>query len=229
MTQLTREERALLDVIASTEAPDYNVMYGGSRFNDYSRHPGVYHTIQNGPNAGRKSSAAGRYQFLESTWNDIASRYDLHTFDPGNQDVGAIALAAENYRRKTGRSLRMDLASGDPGTIAGIGRTLSSTWTSLPGGIEQGQGENKFVSTYMAALGDPTAGGNYNASISTQMAESARQAGTSAAEELSSIRTASAAPRRPTAPWMEQEDDEPASYLDQFTPLPQLPGLKRLI
>ena len=51
--------QALRDVISSTESPDYNVIYGGQKFEKYDKHPGVYVDIKSGPNKGKKSSAAG--------------------------------------------------------------------------------------------------------------------------------------------------------------------------
>jgi hypothetical protein len=38
------------------------------------------------------STAAGRYQFLNSTWNGLARQYGFENFSPQNQDVGALAL-----------------------------------------------------------------------------------------------------------------------------------------
>ena len=74
--------------------------FGGSTFDDFSRHPGQYIPITSGPNKGKKSSAAGRYQFLESTWNDLANRHGLEDFGRENQDLGALMLARENMKRK---------------------------------------------------------------------------------------------------------------------------------
>lgn len=149
---LSQFDRALLDVIASTEAPDYNVIYGGSRFSDYSDHPRRYITIKSGPNKGRKSSAAGRYQFLGSTWDAYRNKLNLPDFSPASQDRAAIALASDVFRQKTGGNLENALMSGDPNTIAKVGRTLAGTWTSLPGGIEQGQGTSRFVNAFTKAL-----------------------------------------------------------------------------
>jgi hypothetical protein len=36
--------------------------------------------------------------------------------------------------------------------LAGVGRALRGEWTSLPGGIEQGQGTSAFLSRYNMAL-----------------------------------------------------------------------------
>jgi len=142
------EGRALLDTIASTEANSYNVMYGGRKFDSYADHPRTAVPITSGPNAGRTSSAAGRYQFLASTWDAQAKKLGLGDFSPANQDIAAYDLARGVYRRKTGRDLDSDLKSKDPAVIAGIGSALAGTWTSLPGGIEQGQGSGKFVSSF---------------------------------------------------------------------------------
>ena len=211
----TREELALLDTIASTEAPAYNVMYGHGwsgedrTFSDYSRHPGRFFTITSGPNKGKKSSAAGRYQFLGSTWDRLASRYGLKDFSPRSQDLGAVALAREDYRRMTGRNLTADLASGDPAILAGVGKSLSRTWTSLPSGIEQGQGVDRFVSTFQKALGQP----RDNASISARMTAAATDSGLSMASDLQDIRANLAAPDEPvgggTYPDKLSEPDDP--------------------
>lgn len=173
----TRYELALLDTISSTESPDYNVLYGGSTFNGYDQHPGIYKDIVSGPNKGRKTSAAGRYQFLESTWNGIANRYHLSDFSPRNQDIGAVALAREDYNRRTGRDLTADLESNDPAILAGVGRALSGTWTSLPSGIEEGQDADKFVTSFTEAL----SGSLDNASISARMNHANSEAGASMA------------------------------------------------
>jgi muramidase (phage lysozyme) len=146
-------QKALLDTIAGTESPGYNVMYGGGRFSDYSHHPNQAIPIRSGPNAGKTSSAAGRYQFLGSTWDAMAHKLGLTDFSPASQDKAAWALASETYRRKTGGDLAAALQSGDPRVIAGVGHALSGTWTSLPGGIEQGQGANRFVQAFNRYLG----------------------------------------------------------------------------
>ena len=153
-------QRAFLNTLAGPESGgEYNIIYGGDHFEDYSKHPGVYKPIESGPNKGKKSSAAGKYQFLESTWNDIAHRYRLPDFSPANQDKAAWYLAAETYARTQGRSLSTDLQSGDPKVLAGIGKALSPIWTSLPSGIEAGTTTDKFVSTYnnyLQSAPDPT-------------------------------------------------------------------------
>ncbi|MGO4440599.1 hypothetical protein [Rhizobium sp. RAF56] len=148
------EARALLNTIAGPESGGaYNIKYGGSTFDGYDQHPGDSQAITSGPNAGKTSSAAGRYQFLKSTYNDLQRRYGLKDFSPENQDKAAWYYANEVYQRNThGRDLAADLKSGDPQLIANVGKNLSSAWTSLPSGMEQGTNTNAFVSNFDSFL-----------------------------------------------------------------------------
>lgn len=150
--------RAFLDALAGPEsAGDYNVIYGGQKVSDLSRHPRIAVPIKSGPNKGKTSSAAGKYQFLGSTWDQYAGKLGLKDFSPQSQDAAAWALASDTYRAKTGGDLEQVLASGDPQAIAGVGRALSDVWTSLPGGIEQGTSDNRFVQAFQGGLGQPVA------------------------------------------------------------------------
>lgn len=129
--------RALLETIASPESGNRaNVMFGGKTFDSLAQHPNVANPITSGPNAGKTSSAAGKYQFLNSTWQDQAKKLGLTDFSVKSQDAGAANLAGTTYKAKTGGDLATDLA--DPAKRAGVFAALNGTWTSLPGGIEQG-------------------------------------------------------------------------------------------
>lgn len=143
-------QRALLETIYGPESKGrYNVMYGGSTFEDYSDHPRQHHKIESGPNKGQTSTAAGAGQINEPTWDEQAKKLGLKDFFPLSQDKANWNLAAERYERATeGKSLSEALRSGDPKIIANVGRILSGTWTSLPGGIEQGIGSDAFIDAY---------------------------------------------------------------------------------
>lgn len=144
---LSPEARALLDAIAGSEsAGRYDVMYGGGRFDPALGHPHQAVPITTGPNKGKTSSAAGRYQFLGSTWDDVAAQHGLSDFSPQSQDLGAWFLAADEYKRDTGRDLQADLAAGRTEAVV---PSLRDVWTSLPGGIEQGQTANAFSGKIM--------------------------------------------------------------------------------
>ena len=156
MATIPASARALLDAIAGGEsAGAYDVIYGGGKFNDFSDHPRQFVTIASGPNKGQKSSAAGKYQFLGSTWDEQAAKLGLTDFSPASQDAAAWNLAQETYRAKTGRDLLADLEAGDTSRVASA---LRDTWTSLPGGIEQGATAAQFSTQYGNALGAGASG-----------------------------------------------------------------------
>lgn len=160
-TELPAHNRAILDTIAGTESPGYDIMYGGVRFNNgFKDHPRQSHLITSGPNAGKYTTAAGRYQFLTTTWDATVKAYNeqnpndkITDFSPENQDKAALFLAQQTYKRMTqGRNLEDDLRSGDPRVIGNVGYMLRGEWTSLPGGIEAGTNQNRFVAAYSENL-----------------------------------------------------------------------------
>lgn len=156
VAQLPPEARALLNAISGPESKgNYDVIFGGQKFADYSDHPRIDVAITSGPNAGKTSSAAGKYQFLKGTWDQYKKKLGLKDFSPESQDKAAWALAQDAYRDSTGGDLSEALTSGDPQIIAGVGKALAPIWTSLPGGIEQGTNSNRFVNAYAANLNSP--------------------------------------------------------------------------
>lgn len=144
---VTPMQRAFLNSMASGESPDYQTMYGGGRFEELNDHPRQNIPIRSGPNAGKTSSAAGRYQFLQDTWDEARTTLGLPDFSPESQDAAATWLAERDYAKRTkGRNLWDDLesAKGDPAKLNFIGGALNRTWTSLPGGAEPNRATNGF-------------------------------------------------------------------------------------
>jgi muramidase (phage lysozyme) len=151
--ELPVEANALLKTISGTESPDYHTIYGGQKVKDLRKHPGVPITIKEGPNAGKTSTAAGKYQFLKGTWEAQAAKLGLTDFSPKSQDLAAWDLAKETYAKAGKRDLLADLKSKDANVHRYIAKTLAPIWTSLPGGIEQGQDADQYISAYNKNLG----------------------------------------------------------------------------
>ena len=136
--------RALMRTISASEsnvAEPYKVIYGGQTFSDFSRHPDLCVTIFWGPNRGNCSTAAGRYQFISSTWEEMAKRYhpnpsgllfwQSYSFEPQYQDAVVHAWLSDRYYWKN------DIPSLlRQGKLDKVLRLLSGTWTSLGYGIE---------------------------------------------------------------------------------------------
>jgi len=82
-------ECALLSTIAYAEGTDnrYNIIFSYGTFSSYADHP--RRVLCSG---GYCSDAAGRYQFLSTTWDWVSGRLGLGSFAPSNQDVAALLL-----------------------------------------------------------------------------------------------------------------------------------------
>lgn len=136
--------RALMRTITASEANDpqpYTLLYGGAHVWDLSRHPDRCVPIVTGPNLGNCTTAAGRYQFLSTTWEKMAKRYHprvsdflfwkSYSFEPEYQD--AVVYAWLSDRQAWGMNISQKLRQGKLNTVL---RRLSGTWTSLGYGIE---------------------------------------------------------------------------------------------
>lgn len=111
----------LLNAIASTESPTYNTLNGGEKFSSYADHP-------RRKGAGGESTAAGRYQFVQGTWDRAVKALGLKDFSPASQDRAAWWLAQQDYKARTGRELASDLQAGE---YEKVRRNLSDTWRGL--------------------------------------------------------------------------------------------------
>jgi len=110
--QMTPHQRAFLDAIASVEAgpQGYLSVVGGGGFTSYAKHPAIRNRQLN-------SDAAGRYQFLSSTWNGaVASAIGAKDFSPENQDKGAIWYASH----RGGSEVATAIAAGNVSRLRAI-------------------------------------------------------------------------------------------------------------
>jgi muramidase (phage lysozyme) len=96
-------------------APDNPSLVGQTNvtITDLSHHPNILVQVS----AGLQSTAAGRYQFLNGTWNG----FGLPDFTAHNQDIGAVML------------LRRAMNSIEKGNIETAVSLVNGTWASLPG------------------------------------------------------------------------------------------------
>jgi len=121
---ITPERRALLNTIRFAEGTwkngrdlGYRILYGGGQFEDLSRHPDRVVVKR------YSSAAAGAYQFLPSTWQEVAQRLDLPSFAPEHQDQAALHLV-----KKRGALQEIDRNGL---TKAAMNR-LAPEWASFP-------------------------------------------------------------------------------------------------
>jgi muramidase (phage lysozyme) len=132
------EGRELLAAIGGPESGGaYDIRYPGGpgrRFESFADHPRIKEVIRAGPNAGLTSDAAGRYQFLSSTWDTERAKLGLRDFSPANQDKAAWDLAETTYHNATGGDLLTALRSHDPTVMAGVAAALKPQWPSIVSG-----------------------------------------------------------------------------------------------
>ena len=121
---LTPERKALLNTIRFAEGTwkkdsdmGYRVLYGGSTFSSFAKHPEKVIIKR------YTSAAAGAYQFLPGTWKMASGKLGLMDFGPRNQDQAALFLIER----------RNALALADQGKLTPqLLAKLAPEWASLP-------------------------------------------------------------------------------------------------
>ncbi len=152
--------RALMRTISASESnvpQPYYVVYGGKYVSDLSQHPNWCVKIVTGPNRGNCTTAAGRYQFLSSTWQEKAKRYhpnpshflfwEEYSFEPEYQDAVVYAWLSDRKFWKTDISALLQ-----QGKLNKVLRLLSGTWTSLGYGIEDNLMTDSLPTIYQKML-----------------------------------------------------------------------------
>ncbi|MGI8996421.1 MAG: glycoside hydrolase family 24 protein [Pyrinomonadaceae bacterium] len=139
-------------MIAKAEGTDkqgrgvgYNILVGGKTFSSYKWHPGL--NVQYRP--GKYSTAAGRYQFLSRTWEEVARAMKLQDFSPASQDIACTFLLAR----------RGALADVLAGNFEAAVNQVRKEWASMPGAGYGQREENlaalrSFYDRMLATLGD---------------------------------------------------------------------------
>lgn len=152
--------RALMRTISASESnvrDPYSIIYGGDRAQDLTQHPDRCITITTGPNTGNCSTAAGRYQFITTTWIEKARRYhpspdgflfwQRYSFEPEYQDEVVYRWLSDS--RAWDADLRQLLKQGKVNTVL---KKLSGTWTSLGYGIEDNSMSAELPRIYQQML-----------------------------------------------------------------------------
>lgn len=152
--------RALMRTISASESNvqnPYSVMYGGERAQSLNEHPDRCITIVNGPNIGNCTTAAGRYQFITTTWQEKAKHYHPapggflfwhnYSFEPQYQDEVVYRWLSD--KSAWGTDIRQLLKKGQIKTVL---RMLSGTWTSLGYGIEDNSMSDELPRIYQRIL-----------------------------------------------------------------------------
>lgn len=90
--------RTMLNLIAKAEGVKwgYNTLFGNQKIDNLTAHPNLKKAFKQTDGKINYTTAAGRYQFLKPTWDDLVKKVGLSDFSPRSQDIGAIALLAQN-------------------------------------------------------------------------------------------------------------------------------------
>ncbi|MCX5786484.1 MAG: glycoside hydrolase family 104 protein [Elusimicrobia bacterium] len=122
--QLPKNVRAFLDTLAYAEGTRdrYNYIFTFATFKSYADHPRKVKC-----QGGLCSSAAGRYQFLASTWDPLAGDLELKNFTPPNQDKAALEII-----RRAGAYRAVENSADYNNFKKAMGK-LNDIWASLPG------------------------------------------------------------------------------------------------
>jgi muramidase (phage lysozyme) len=104
--------------------PGYNVMFGGGKFNDLSRHPDRVISSR----GGYSSAAAGAYQFMPGTWGEVKSKLGLTDFGPQSQDLGMLQKVRQRLMPIGGLAAITKAGALTPEIQA----ALAPEWASFP-------------------------------------------------------------------------------------------------
>ncbi|MBD2203950.1 glycoside hydrolase family protein [Calothrix sp. FACHB-1219] len=167
--------RALMRTISASEANSnrpYSLLYGGQQVRDLSRHPEICVTIVTGPNKGNCSTAAGRYQIINTTWYRIAPRYHpkpmnfmfwvAYSFEAEYQDVVVYRWLIDS--KVWGVDITQLLYQGK---LKDVLKRLSPTWTSLGYGIETNSISSSLPRIYQKLLQEELQSANQSISPNT--------------------------------------------------------------
>lgn len=114
---------ALIRACEGTAGPNgYRTLFGGSLFDDFSRHPNIRKEFRWTDGTVGYTTAAGAYQFIYKTWWNLQNKLGLPDFSPESQDRAAVELTSE-------RNALSDVAAG---RVQEALNKCGPVWASLP-------------------------------------------------------------------------------------------------
>ncbi|PWC10649.1 lysozyme [Brenneria roseae subsp. americana] len=120
--------RSYLDAISRAEGTSaymnsgYHTLFGGGQVASLSDHPRQLKDFRQTDGTWNKTSAAGRYQFTQKSWDEAAAALGLNDFSPQSQDMAALWLIQRAGQLE-------NVLSGDFMTAT---NNLGGVWASLP-------------------------------------------------------------------------------------------------
>lgn len=138
--------------------PGYDILFGGGKFSDYSKHPD---RVVRSP--GYSSAAAGAYQFMPGTYSEVARELGLKDFSPASQDLAMLYKVRQRLMPAGGLAALTKEGALSPQLQA----YLAPEWASIP------------TTTGKSFYGQPV---KRSSQISAWFDEGARAAGQTAAQ-----------------------------------------------
>lgn len=136
--------KKFLDFLGAAEGASYDMIVGGQKFTDFSKHPNIVGIrTAEGP-----STAAGKYQITGTTYRDVAPKLGITDFSPESQDKIAIELIRRNGALDA-------VQRGDWKTAI---NKLGGTWASLPSSpYSQPKRSAEWVQKHLGDFSEPPA------------------------------------------------------------------------
>lgn len=115
--------RKFLDMIQKAEgSKGYDYGFNNVKLKNLDDHPRTSSTFTQTDGKKNTTNAAGKYQFMEKTWDGVKSRLALTNFSPESQDAAAVELLRQ-------RGALDDIKAGNWSTAL---TKTGAEWASLP-------------------------------------------------------------------------------------------------
>lgn len=162
----TENWKKFSDLISKSEgtanrANPYATAFGGGQLTDLSRHPNKGAAFKQTDGKMNKSTAAGKHQFLNGTWNEMSAKTGVKDFSGESQEINFQQLMRDKKVDKL-------IESGDfTGAIQKLGGTFASlpsskykqpkhSWDKISQYQKEIDGSTLPIPTYAGTVNKPT-------------------------------------------------------------------------